>query len=181
MDAIRFRAAIPGDGPALGAVHVASWLETYTGILPDELLANLSVDARVAMWAGVLGDLKANTGMTVYVAEDRERLVGFGACGKQRDEALAGLGFSGEIGAIYILRSHQHLGLGRSMMSLMAQALLEADRRAATLWVLRENLIARSFYERLGGRVVGEQKEERPDAILVEVAYGWDDLSVLVR
>jgi ribosomal protein S18 acetylase RimI-like enzyme len=181
MRGFRLRGAIPSDAPALGALHVASWRETYAGILPDELLAGLSVDARAAMWARVIDDPEANAGTAVFVAEDRERLIGFGSCGRQRDEALARSGFSGEIGAIYIMRSHQGLGIGRSLMSRLARALLEADRRAATLWVLRENLIARNFYERLGGSVVGEKEEETPEAILVELAYGWEDLSALVR
>jgi ribosomal protein S18 acetylase RimI-like enzyme len=181
MRGYRLRSAIPSDAAALGALHVASWRETYAGILPNEMLASLSVDARAAMWAGILGDPEAHAGAAVYVAEDRQRLVGFGSCARQRDEALTGLGFSGEIGAIYVLRSHQHLGIGRSIMRLLAQALLDADCRAATLWVLRENLVARSFYEDLGGTVVGEKKDEGPDATLVEVAYGWRDLSVLVH
>jgi ribosomal protein S18 acetylase RimI-like enzyme len=181
MRGFRLRSAIPGDAPALGALHVASWRETYAGILPDDMLASLSADERAAMWAGILGDPKAYADAAVYVAEDQDRLVGFGSCGRQRDEALAGSDFSGEIGAIYVLRSHQHLGIGRALMRLLSQALLDADCRAATLWVLRENLVARNFYERLGGTVVGEKKEETPDATLVEVAYGWDDLSALVR
>jgi ribosomal protein S18 acetylase RimI-like enzyme len=162
-------------------LHVASWRETYAGILPDDMLASLSADARAAMWAGIIGAPEAYAGAAVFVAEDGERLVGFGSCARQRDEALAGAGFGGEIGAIYVLRSHQHLGIGRSIMGLLAQALLDADCRAASLWVLRENLVARNFYERLGGTVVGEKNEERPNATLVELAYGWSDLSALVH
>ena len=181
MGAISFRRAVPGDAPALGALHVASWRETYAGILPEDMLAALSAESRAAMWERILGDPEAHAGAQVYVAQDGERLVGFGACGEQREETLAGAGFGGEIGAIYVLRSHQHRGIGRAIMSLLAQAHLKADRRGASLWVLRENLAARSFYERLGGTVVGERTEEAPDAILVETAYGWRDLTVLVR
>src|SRR3954463_13364041 len=125
MRGSRLRTATPSDAPALGALHVASWRETYAGILPDDMLASLSADARAEMWAQIITDPAANAGMAVWLAEDREHLVGFGACGEQRDEALAGSGFSGEIGAIYILRSHQHLGIGRSIMSRLAQVLLE--------------------------------------------------------
>lgn len=159
-------------------MHVASWHETYTGILPDEMLASLSVEARAEMWAKILGDPAAFGGKTVY---DHGRVVGFGFCGQQRDEALTGLGFGGEISAIYVLRSHQRLSVGRSIISMMSHALLEHDRTAATLWVLRENVTARGFYERLGGAVVSEKKDERPNATLVELAYGWRDLSLLVR
>lgn len=181
MGATRFRGALPSDASALGALHVASWLETYNGILPDELLARLSVDGRAAMWAQTLSDHEGSARSAVWLAEDGQRLVGFGACGAQRDDALAGMGFSGEIEAIYVLRAHQRLGVGRSIISLLAQALLDQGHRAATLWVLRENRAARCFYERVGGVVVGEKKEERLDATLSEVAYGWTDLSGLVR
>ena len=181
MDAINFRSATPADARALGALHVASWRETYAGILPDHMLARLSVAARAAMWAGILGDPEAHAGTAVFLAEDRKRLVGFGSCGRQRDEALAGSGFTGEIGAIYVLRSHQNLGVGRALMRLMAQALLRADCRAASLWVLRENLVAGNFYERLGGTIVGEKTDAAPEISLVETAYGWGDLSVLAR
>lgn len=181
MNAIRLRRAIPSDAPALGAVHVASWHETYTGMLPDEMLASLSVEARTAMWTKILDDPAAFGGTAVYVAEDHGRVVGFGSCGQQRDESLLGLGFGGEISAIYVLRPHQRLNVGCSIMSMMAQALLEYGCTAATLWVLQDNVKARGFYERLGGVVISEKKDERPNTILFELAYGWRDLSLLVR
>ena len=47
--------------------------------------------------------------------------------------------------------------------------------------MLRENQIGRTFYERLGGRVVREKPlEEFPGAEkYVEVGYGWSDTSPL--
>jgi len=46
-------------------------------------------------------------------------------------------------------------------MSSMASRLLEQSRKAATLWVLRDNAGARRFYERLGGKLVGERADEQ--------------------
>ena len=40
------RPAIPEDAPAIARVHVASWRETYAGIVPDEFLASLKVERR---------------------------------------------------------------------------------------------------------------------------------------
>ena len=62
----------------------------------------------------------------------------------------------------------------------MASRLLEQSRKAATLWVLRDNAGARRFYERLGGKLVGERADEQSGVTLVELAYGWSDLSSLV-
>jgi ribosomal protein S18 acetylase RimI-like enzyme len=179
MTAVPLRKATYADAAALGALHVTSWQETYTGLVPDEMLAGLSVDARTAMWSKIL-DAPDDFGCAaVFIADDNERVVGFGSCGRQRDNALIDKGFSGEFSAIYVLRSHQGRGVGRSIMNAMSSELADAGHSAASLWVLRENAPARAFYEKLGGIIVGEKIDDRPDATLVEDAYGWRDLSSL--
>lgn len=178
--AISFREAKPGDAAALGELHVASWRESYAALLPDTLLKDLSAEERSAMWSAALRD-PASSGATVIVAESEGEIVAFGACAGQRDEALKREGFDGEIGAIYVLRSHQRAGVGNSLMSQMSRKLLDEGRRGASLWVLRRNVPARTFYERLGGAVVGARTSTESGATLDEVAYGWRDLSSLVR
>lgn len=181
MDALGFRAAQPGDAAMLGALHVASWREAYADLLPAAVLDGLSAEARTEMWRAVLGDPASHGGTAVFVAERGAAIVGFGACGGQRDAALQARGYDGEIGALYILRAHQRAGAGRTLMRLMARALLARGRHAAGLWVLRENAAARAFYERLGGDLLAEQVGEQAGATLTEVAYGWRDLEVLAR
>lgn len=180
MADVTLRKATQADAAALGALHVASWHETYTGVIPDEMLAELSVDARTAMWSKILGAPDEFGRAAVFVAEDNGRVIGFGACGQQREDALTDKGFSGEFGAIYVLRSHQRRGVGRSIIAAMSNELSAAGHTAACLWVLRQNAPARAFYEKLGGIVVAEKVDERPNATLVEDAYGWRDLSSLV-
>lgn len=181
MVSIQVRSALLSDVSALGALHVESWRETYRDILPAEMLANLSVETRTTMWTKILGDRALSNKTAVYVAEDQGRIIGFGSCGAQRDTSLAEFGFDGEFSAIYILKSHQGLGLGRSIMRAMGQELLKQGCVAATLWVLRDNTAARGFYEHVGGAIVSEKQEERSGATLIELAYAWRDLSVLVR
>ena len=48
------------------------------------------------------------------------------------------------------------------------------------VWTLGENP-CRRFYERLGGEFVAEKEIEIGEQKLVEVAYGWKDLNVLVE
>lgn len=177
---LSLRRATESDAAGLAAVHVASWRETYAGIMPDAMLAGLSVEARAETWRRILGDPSVAGGTGVYIVEDQGRIVGFGSCGEQRDRYLADLGFDGEISAIYVLQSHQGRGVGRAVVREMAAALQRRAHEAVTLWVLRENAIARGFYEHLGGAVIAEKKDERPGATLTEVAYGWRDLARLV-
>lgn len=175
------RDAVPSDAAALGALHVACWHETYTGLLPDEMLAGLSVERRVEMWCRILGNPSASGNTVVFVVHQHGRIVGFGSGGPQRDGALLDSGYDGEIGAIYVARSHQRQGIGHLLMAAMARSMLDREVAAASLWVLRENLAARSFYESLDGEIVGQKREDRPGATLFDVAYGWRDLTRLLR
>lgn len=174
------RLARPDDAAALGELHVAAWRETYPGLLPDEMLAGLSVEARTATWARMLA-LRDASSTVVRLAEVQGRPVGFAATSPQRDPMLGARGYDGEIAAIYLLRAGQRRGIGAALMRAAAADLLERGRKGASLWVLRENATARRFYERHGGSLIGEKSEAHGRAGLVEVAYGWPDLTALAR
>ena len=176
---VTIRPAGLDDAPALAALHVATWRETYVGLLPDAMIAAHTVEMRMAIWTRILGDRASGTG--VAVAAGPVGLVGFGSCGAQRSAELAADRFDGEVSAIYVRRAAQRRGTGTALMAALAAHLLESGHRAASLWVLRDNAMARRFYERLGGVVVGERAEHREQGTLVEVAYGWCDLAVLRR
>ncbi len=176
MPMVDYRLATADDASAIGAVHVASWRDTYAGLFPQELLDGLSAESRAAMWAMALDAPACSNGTRVYVAESTGEIVGFGACGGQRDDAMRERGFAGEIGAIYVLRSHQGAGVGRALMSLMARDLLARPLPGASLWVLRENVGARRFYESLGGAITADKEVVEADANFHEIAYGWPDL-----
>jgi GNAT superfamily N-acetyltransferase len=177
---IGFRRAVASDAEAIAALHVASWRETYADLLPAHVLSALSVESRAAMWRGVLENPDAFGATTVFVAESRGDMVGFAWCGAQRDDGLKERGFGGEFGAIYVLGAQQGAGIGRTLMRMMARTLLDQGYSAASLWVLRENLPARAFYEKLGGAAVAEKVEEQAGVAMAERAYGWSDLPSLL-
>lgn len=177
---VDYRIATTEDAAAIGALHVMSWHETYSGLLPQDMLTDLSADGRAAMWATVLNAPSSPDGTRAYVAESAGEIIGFGACGGQRDDTMRERGFAGEFGAIYILRSQQGAGVGRALMNLMARDLVARSMPSASLWVLRENVRARGFYERLGGTIIVEKEVAEGGTTLHEVAYGWLDLAHLI-
>ncbi len=108
--------------------------------------------------------------------------LGFGSCGLQRSAGLAEAGLAGEFQAIYVLRRAQHSGVGRALMGVMAQSLMENGIHGGALWVLERNKPARSFYEVLGGMVVAHREDRRgEDTVFVEVAYGWANLITVAK
>lgn len=177
---IDYRLATTEDAAAIALLHVASWQETYTGLLPATMLADLSAESRATMWEAVLDAPVTEEGMRTHLAESGGDLVGFGACGGERDDALRARGIVGEIGAIYVSRSHQCTGVGLSLMNLMARDLVARSMSSVSLWVLRENVRARRFYERLGGTAVAGKEVIGDKMVMYEVAYGWSTLDRLI-
>jgi len=160
-------------------MHVASWHETYAGIVPDEMLAALSVSRRNLLWKNMLRDPNKYENSVVYVKEVGYAIVAFGACSEQRDNDLKNQGYDGEIGSVYVLREFQKQGIGRDLMSALSSDLVGRGLRGVALWVLRENTPARRFYEHCAGELIGEKQDVRGETILVEVAYGWSDIGKL--
>ena len=170
------RAARPADAAGIGRVYVESWRATYPGLIPDGYLLGMSEQATAERWAKQLGEPDEDG--AVYVAVDRAYgLVGFGSCGLQRTRID---GYAGEVFTLYLLDFVQGHGLGRRLMAAMAADMVERGVPSAVVWVLRDNP-SRWFYERLGGRRLGEQSICLGRVLLPEVAYGWRDLTELAR
>jgi ribosomal protein S18 acetylase RimI-like enzyme len=177
----QIRIATPDDANALASMHVTSWRETYTGILPDKILASLSVEARAAAWSQIMREPSTARSTVIYLGEHKRTIVGFGACGAQRTESLKDKGYDGEFGAIYVLRAFQGQGIGACLLGEMSLDLIGRGFSAAALWVLRDNAVARRFYDHNGGKVIAEREDVRDGGVLVELAYGWPDLKELDR
>jgi ribosomal protein S18 acetylase RimI-like enzyme len=166
------RRATPDDAAALAEVHDATWRETYIGLMSEQMLDALTADARTEAWRRIL---TGETGYlaTTYVAERPGGLVAFGSCGEQRHPEFAAAGYEGEFAAVYVLKTDQRQGLGTRLMTAMMDDLRARGLSGYTLWVPRQNIPARSLYEQLGGRLIGQRTDEQPHGALVEVAYGW--------
>jgi ribosomal protein S18 acetylase RimI-like enzyme len=175
------RVATPDDAHGLARMHVASWRETYTGILPDKMLSSLSVEARAVRWADILREPGTERSAVVYLAEHEGTIIGLGSCGAQRTENLKHKGYDGEVTAIYVLREFQKRKIGTRLFRAMSLDLKRRGFGAAALWVLRDNLRARRFYERYAGQIIAEREDVRDGVVLVELAYGWPDLKELDR
>jgi ribosomal protein S18 acetylase RimI-like enzyme len=179
--AAQIRMAAPDDALALGCMHVASWRETYTGILPDKMLASLSLEARAASWGKIMREPVTAHSTVVYLATHEGTIIGFGSCGAQRTDNLRNKGYDGEVSAIYVLREFQKRKIGTCLFRAMSSDLIRRGLNAAALWVLRDNLRARRFYEHHGGTVIAEREDVRDATVLLELAYGWSDLKELDR
>lgn len=171
---MQIREASPEDAERIAWVHLESWKTTYPGIIAQSYIDGLKVEDGVARWRDRLKDTE---GPIVYVAESEAGIFGFAAGGAMMHPVE---GFDGELGAIYLLASHQRRGAGAALMRRVAGAIAKRGFHSMVVWVLKANP-SRRFYERMGGVLVAEQGIEIGGVMLPEVAYGWKDLQSLIH
>jgi ribosomal protein S18 acetylase RimI-like enzyme len=166
MPSLVVRAAEPGDARAIAELHVEAWRAAYAGLLPDELLAALSVDARERMWRELLA---AGASAPVLVAEAGGGIGGFCALAVPARDDDAGER-TAEVGAIYVEPALWRSGIGTALMDAAEAGLRERGCDDIVLWVLPENEPAVGFYERRGFERDGaERREEGSGALVVRL------------
>lgn len=136
------------DADAIADVHVASWRWAYEGLMPEDVLATISVDKRTAMWREVIP-----RGGVVVAEDSGGSLVGFASVGPTtQDDAVPG---TGELFAIYLAQEAAGRGIGQSLLHRAEENLRAAGFDRAMLWVLAADDRARRFYERNGWSIDG--------------------------
>jgi len=160
------RAARPEDCSELGRLHVLAWQQTYEDVLPRSYLNSLDPGKRADRWKHIL-ELKGD-GATVLLDEaDCGRLVGFASFGRCRDDDARQTW--GELEALYYLKPFWGSGRAAKLWEPAKRMLSDADYSVVTLWVLRDNLRAISFYRKHGFAFDGKERvEQRQEAKLAE-------------
>jgi ribosomal protein S18 acetylase RimI-like enzyme len=168
------RAAQLDDAAGIARVHVDSWRTTYKGIIPGEFLATLSYARQEQSWQQILNDPAQ---VTFVAVDEAGTIVGFVNGGPEREGDPA---YQGELYAIYVLQEAQGHGLGRRLVKELTRLLAERHFESMMLWVLASNPACR-FYEALGGQVIKQKQHQIGGASYDELAYGWQDLSLLLQ
>ncbi len=158
------RPARPEDAATIARIHVESWHETYTGLIPNAFLDQLDVARSTAFWTE---QITAPGASRILIAGD----VAFANSGPMRDDGLRAGGCPHELYALYILKRGQRRGLGTALFAAAFEG-LEGD---TGLWVLEDNNPARRFYAAMGAAKIPGADKEVPfgEAARTELAYRW--------
>lgn len=171
------RAATRADAAALGEMHAQAWAETYPGLVPDDLFAEMTDPARRrAAWARNLAEPPLPGG--VLLAMEGPAILGFIAVCRARDP---GLGTQGEVSGLYLLQRAQRRGIGRALLAEGAALLLAAGCADGGAWALDANAPARAFYAATGAIEGRRQIGHRGPFSMPETAFVWGDLRALLR
>jgi GNAT superfamily N-acetyltransferase len=172
------RRAIVGDVRSIARTSVLGWQAAYRGILPDDFLAGLSVDARAVAW-GMALERDPDWAMPAWVALRNGHIVGYASTGPPRDEDVPLP--AAEVYAIYVLPEAWRSGVGRALLATAVADWQSRRIERMVLWVLEDNAGARRFYEAMGWAPDGGRQQIDLGGIApTEVRYrldaaGWRD------
>ncbi|KYH34009.1 protease synthase and sporulation negative regulatory protein PAI 1 [Clostridium tepidiprofundi DSM 19306] len=162
---IYIRYANSDDAKELGIIHSQSWKIAYKGIVPDSVLNNISAEKREKYFYNALTE-KIEEDALIFVDD---KPIGFICIGKCRDNDLDDS--YGEIWGIYLLPSYWNQGLGYKLINWGINALIDRGFKNIILWVLKENINACKFYEKVGFCFEGTEKEINIGKTLIECCY----------
>lgn len=162
------RDAHPADAAGIARVHVDSWKSTYRGIMPDEVLDNLSYAEREERRRSIF-QKRPSRSFSLVAEDEGGEIVGFADAGPERKGDPE---YTSELYAIYLVEGAQGQGVGQRLFTEVVQRLRASAFQKMMLWVLADNP-ARGFYERMGGIPVRTQTVTFGKA-LSEIGYGWD-------
>ena len=126
-----------------GYVHWKSWHETYTDLMPQDYLKNITLEKCIKMahkWS-----------QNTFLLKVDHKTIGFSCVGKSADSEGAN-----EIVAIYLLKEYHGKRLGYELLKRTIS--IFDDNSKIVLWVLKGNNKAISFYKRFGFDFNGNEK-----------------------
>ena len=129
--------AAPGDIPVIAQLHYQCWIETYTGLIDQAYLDQLSPQrSRKNMERGDYRQF-----LLLTVGDDPA-----GFCSYCRSRDVDADSTTGEVQSIYLLKTYQHRGYGRALMERALTELQQMGMQRVTLWVLSTNRQAIAFF-----------------------------------
>ena len=141
---IDIRKVKQGDADTLAYIQTESWKAAFKGIIDADLLDKCTnIDKARLMYQRLLDDNKGNG--YILTVDNKPHCIAY--WDKARDFELA---LKAELICIHSLPNNWHKGFGSKMMDMVLEDIKSSGYSEVVLWVFRDNLRARAFYEAKG-------------------------------
>lgn len=138
---IDIRKVKQGDADTLAYIQTESWKTAFKGIIDAEMLDKCTnIDKARLMYQRLLDDNKGNG--YILTVDNKSHCIAY--WDKARDPELA---LKAELICIHSLPNNWHKGFGSKMMDMVLEDIKKSGYSEVVLWVFRDNLRARAFYE----------------------------------
>ena len=154
-------------------VNTYTWLTTYRGLMPDEVLDNRlkTMEKRKLKFKDILGK------EILLVLEVDDKVVGILSCGESRNNDYPNIG---EIYSIYLLKEYQGKGYGKKLFIEGVNRLVSNGYNSMIINVLKGNK-TKDFYIKYGGVEVGSLKDTMYNKEIVDEIMYFENIDKLIK
>jgi len=158
------RPARAGDAVSLARIQVASWRCGFAGIVPQDLLAELTSEEAEQVWRDRWREAITNPPTSrhrVLAAVDggpSREVAGFASAGPATD-ADRWAGTDGEVYELRIYPERTGQGHGSRLLHAVADTLIEGGFHTVSIWALEADTALRRFLEASGWAADGARAE----------------------
>ena len=163
------RKASHEDIERIAFINAESWKTTYQGIVTQLFLDTLTTEQQLPRAKRLLESPE----ISCIVAYDKHSglVAGFACFGKNREPNVDA---DCELQAIYLLQEYQGLGIGKTLFQFGFKELIEKFNKKMMVSVFEANKIARDFYERQGGKLIGSDHVDLAGVRYPTSTYIWN-------
>ena len=149
---VHIRKVKQGDADTLAYIQTESWKAAFKGIIDAEMLDKCTNIVKATnMYQKLLDENKGNG--YLLTVDDKPHCIAY--WDSARDLELTG---KAELICIHSLPNNWHKGFGSKMMDVVLEDIKKSGYSEVVLWVFRDNLRARTFYENNGFVLSGVTK-----------------------
>ena len=160
MCEVRFVPATESDTMAIIELRRIVWGTTYRGIYPDSMIDDFDY-----AWHKEKEIKRINApDYSVYLIKRDIQNIGYLITRKTEIVLLMSL---------YVIKEYQHQGIGRQAFEFVIKYCRDNEKDSFICTCLPENHNARIFYEKMGGRIVGEDLDNE-ESWMNSITYRFD-------
>lgn len=165
------------DAGQIVQINLMCWKENYKDIINQTFLNNLEYEKRFIFRKNIIEEEKGIQLVACY----GEEIMGFCDAGSYflKDnqkfiKAPIKNDIIGEIYAIYVHPKYQNQGIGKALFNEARIILKQKELMPFCVWVLKDNKLARKFYESQGGKLIDESLIRLGDQDYLQAGYKFD-------
>lgn len=144
---MHIRKAKAKDAKGIIEVNIKTWITTYSGIIPQEVLNNKEQTIKESIKKC---EETVEKDDNVLVAIKNAKVVGIASYGKAR---AVNKEKTGELYSIYVLKDYQGQGIGEQLFKKVKNILYDKGYNEMVVTCLKQNPYNK-FYKKMGGEII---------------------------
>jgi ribosomal protein S18 acetylase RimI-like enzyme len=160
------RKAKDSDLESIATIHIESWQNSYTNVLPPEFLGT-KIEPLLKEHSE---NITISDDDVVLIAIEDEKIIRFIAVWCRPTPFIDNL---------HVKSSHRSRNVGTTLLKVAAETLIEKDKKNVYLWVFHSNNKAIKLYKKLGGIQRESAIKNIFEHDVLSTKIEWPDLSII--